>query len=108
MTTFLPSQYNLKGLQSTLTAFEDISTIYRKLESQGNIEKLAELINSIYEQEHDFTINGKKLFWLYCIELNRYAKQSNISDNDFFEEQYELNASIFRKNFMLIASSMSN
>lgn len=40
------------------------------------------------------------------VELKRYGQEQNVKEEDFLEEQYELNSTIFRKNFSLIVQSL--
>lgn len=48
----------LKGFQATLGSYQDIGTIYGKLEGQGHLEKLVTILFEIYNDEHEFTLNG--------------------------------------------------
>jgi len=48
----------LKSVHSNITSYQDIATIYRKLDEQRVLVQLAELLNQIFAEEHDFTVKG--------------------------------------------------
>ena len=47
-----------KNLQSIITSYNDVSTIFLKLENEGYINKVANLLGEIFHKEHEFTISG--------------------------------------------------
>jgi hypothetical protein len=49
-----------RNIQTSIASYQDIGTIYTKLENQGHLYKLSELVAEIFEEEHQFTINGTK------------------------------------------------
>lgn len=71
----------------------DILTILQQMESNGFIDKIYDLINKIYDDEHAFTIK----------ELRRIAKKAK-SNNEVFDfmDHYSSNNAIFKKNLIAI------
>jgi len=49
----------VKNIQTLIFSYQDVSTIYSKLEAQGHLEKLVSLLVDVYSEEHEFTLNGK-------------------------------------------------
>ena len=47
-----------KNLQSIITSYHDINTIFIKVEKEGYIKKLTNLLGEIFHKEHEFTISG--------------------------------------------------
>ncbi len=47
-----------RNIQTGIASYQDIGTIYAKLENQGLLYKLSELIADIFEEEHQFTLHG--------------------------------------------------
>jgi hypothetical protein len=97
-----------RSIQGSIASYQDIGTIYGKLETQGHLYKLTALIAEVFEEEHEFTLNGK----IKCInnsqELKKYAKEPKNLNDKFIQEQYELNSGIFRRNLALIAQNIGN
>jgi hypothetical protein len=48
----------LKNFQSIINAYQDIGTIYAKLEAQGHLERITSLLMEIFNEEHEFTLSG--------------------------------------------------
>jgi len=48
-----------KSFQSLVSSYQDVSTIYGKLEAQGHLEKITNVLVEVYNEEHEFTLNGK-------------------------------------------------
>ena len=48
----------LKSFQSIVTSYQDIATIYNKLEVQGQLDRLTSVLIEIFNEEHEFTLNG--------------------------------------------------
>ena len=48
-----------KNFQSLVASYQDVSTIYGKLEVQGHLEKISNVLVDVYNEEHEFTLNGK-------------------------------------------------
>lgn len=98
-----------KNIQNSISYYHDIGTIFAKLESQNHLQKLSNLISEIFQEEHDFTINGNLIFSSDLLsELKRYAADVKQNDPRFIEEQYDLNAGIFRRNLALIVQNVGN
>ena len=60
----------VKNIQTLIFSFQDVSTIYSKLEAQGHLEKLVALLVDVYSEEHEFTLNGKYHRALYSLFYN--------------------------------------
>ena len=48
----------LKNFQPVVASYQDVSAIYAKLFSQGQLQKIAGLLSEIYDEEHVFTLTG--------------------------------------------------
>lgn len=71
----------------------DILTIMQQMEKHGFVDKIYELLNNVYEEEHKFTMS----------ELRKLAKKAKNDGEAFdFMEHYGSNTSIFKQNFTLI------
>lgn len=71
----------------------DILTILQQMETNGFVDKIYDLINTIYEEEHHFTIN----------ELRKIAKRAKSNNEAFdFMDHYGSNNAIFKKNLVAI------
>jgi len=86
----------LKNFQPVVASYQDVSAIYAKLFSQGQLQKIAGLLSEIYDEEHVFTLT----------ELQKYCKDNNQKEDEFVSEQYELNSNIFRRNLTLIMQTL--
>ena len=47
-----------KNLQSIISSYHDVNTIFLKLENEGYIKKMTNLLGEIFHKEHKFTISG--------------------------------------------------
>jgi ferritin-like metal-binding protein YciE len=71
----------------------DILTIMQQLERNGFIDRFYELLSSVYESEHNFTIS----------ELRKVAKKAKENKEVFdFMDHYSSNTSIFKQNLASI------
>lgn len=95
-----------RSIQGSIASYQDIGTIYGKLETQGHLYKLTALIAEVFEEEHEFTLNGKFDSAYNPSELKKYSKDSKNLNDKFIQEQYELNAGIFRRNLAIIAQNI--
>jgi hypothetical protein len=84
-----------KNLHSTISSYQDINTILLKLENQGVMTKVTDVLLNVFQDEHQFTIS----------ELAKFGGE--LDAEDFFD-QYSLNSNIFRRNFQVILQSLAD
>jgi len=48
----------LKNFQPVIGSYQDVSAIYTKLCTQGQLQKVVNLLTDIYDEEHVFTLTG--------------------------------------------------
>ena len=76
----------------------DILTIMQQMEKNGFIDKIYDLLNNLYEEEHKFTMS----------ELRKLAKKAKNNREEFdFMEYYSCNTSIFKQNLSVILEMLS-
>jgi len=64
----------LKNFQPIIGSYQDVSAIYTKLCSQGQLQKVAHLLSEIYDEEHVFTLTGCFYsVWVY-LKCDRASK----------------------------------
>ena len=61
----------LKNFQPVIASYQDVSAIYAKLFTQGQLQKIAGLLSEIYDEEHVFTLTGNKqtqVYWFVILD----------------------------------------
>eukprot|EP01017_Pseudomicrothorax_dubius_P011628 TRINITY_DN1438_c0_g4_i1.p2 TRINITY_DN1438_c0_g4~~TRINITY_DN1438_c0_g4_i1.p2 ORF type:complete len:122 (-),score=26.75 TRINITY_DN1438_c0_g4_i1:643-1008(-) len=96
-----------RKLQFQATKYLDILTILQKLENEGYLNKIIDLLSRLCQEEHEFTLGGfLKLALPRLItptaELRKIGEKAR--EDDFFDirEQFFNNTSIFKRNLLLI------
>eukprot|EP01017_Pseudomicrothorax_dubius_P011630 TRINITY_DN1438_c0_g4_i3.p1 TRINITY_DN1438_c0_g4~~TRINITY_DN1438_c0_g4_i3.p1 ORF type:complete len:292 (-),score=78.91 TRINITY_DN1438_c0_g4_i3:50-925(-) len=81
-----------RKLQFQATKYLDILTILQKLENEGYLNKIIDLLSRLCQEEHEFTLG----------ELRKIGEKAR--EDDFFDirEQFFNNTSIFKRNLLLI------
>lgn len=64
----------LKNFQPVIASYQDVSAIYTKLFTQGQLQKLASAITEIYDEEHVFTLTGRKTSYITNLTYHRTPK----------------------------------